>query len=481
MPDSVLTWLLGIALVLYVLVMFLVSYWCSGKIHNVRDYLVASRALPLSLAWATLLATWFGAGTILTQADEVEAGGLQRAALDPFGAGLCLILAGMFFAGPLWRMDLLTLSDFFKQKYGQTTEVLSAIIMVPSYFGWIAAQLVALAGVLQMLFSLDSNLGIVLIAGIGMGYTLMGGMWSVTLTDAIQICLVILGLIVLVLVTLTHLGDGSVSEGMVTLLEQTEPAMLQPIPTENLTAIWAWIGVLCVGALGNIPGQDLMQRVFAAKSDRVARQACFLAGGMYILLGLLPLMLGLAGRLIPGVNPDDSVVLSLAVMLLKSPVVLIVFLLALVSAVLSTIDSAILSPACVLGWNLFPKINRLGGIGQLTLVKLAVVLVTLASVLLAYVGESAYTLLEGAYELPLVGLFVPLALGLLLKPRGQGPAVLAIVVGTALWLGHAVVSQLDSNFAGFLGSEVVPIPLACMLCGLIAYLITHIFIYKKSR
>ncbi len=217
-----------------------------------------------------LLATWFGAGTLLTQADEVEAAGLQRAALDPFGAGLCLLLAGVFFAGPLWRMN------------------------------------------------------------------------------------------------------------------------------------------------------------------RLARQVCLLAGGAYLLMGLLPLMFGVGGRLIPEVDPAASVVLSLARKLLTSLVVLIVFLLALVSAVLSTIDSAFLSPAFVLGWNLFSKMGRLREVPELTLVKLAVVLVTLGSVLLAYVGESAYELLEGAFELPLGSLFVPVALGLLLKPRGQVPAVLAMIVGTGL-------------------------------------------------
>ena len=99
---------------------------CQGHIRNAEDFTVAGRRLPLSLAWATLLATWFGAGTLLTQADAVRNEGLSKAALDPWGAGVCLLIAGLFFAKPLWEMKLLTLPDFFRRRFGSAAELFSA-------------------------------------------------------------------------------------------------------------------------------------------------------------------------------------------------------------------------------------------------------------------------------------------------------------------------------------------------------------------
>ena len=186
-------WIFAFALFFYLVVMIGVSLWAQRKIDNHEDYLVAGRRLPLSLAWATLLATWFGAGTVLTQANEVHSDGLQRAALDPLGPGLCLILAGLFFAAPLWKMGLLTLPDFFRKKFGPSSEVLASLIMVPSYFGWVAAQFVALSLLITSIYPLDPSFVMVVVALIGMAYTLLGGMWSVTLTDAIQISIVLLG------------------------------------------------------------------------------------------------------------------------------------------------------------------------------------------------------------------------------------------------------------------------------------------------
>jgi Na+/proline symporter len=141
--TSVLAALLGV----YVVVMFALAYWASRRIHSAEDYLVAGRRLPLSLAWATLFATWFGAGTLLTATDEVRAEGLRAAALEPIGAGLCLIVAGVFFARRLWEQKILTLPDFYGRRFGTPAEVIASLIMVPGYFGWIAAQFVALAGI----------------------------------------------------------------------------------------------------------------------------------------------------------------------------------------------------------------------------------------------------------------------------------------------------------------------------------------------
>ncbi len=468
LPETVrdLAPVLGITLVVYVIAAFGLSFWARGKIHSAEDYVVAGRRLPLSLAWATIFATWFGAGTLLTATDEVRTGGLRMAALDPFGAGACLILAGLFYAGPLWRMKLLTLADFYQRRFGNKTEVTAAIVMIPGYFGWIAAQFVALASVLDLFFGIDPNLGIALVAFVGAGYTLLGGMWSVTLTDAVQVALIILGLVILGVVVFVELGDGSFGGGVSRLVEETPKEMLTPIPTESLLVLWGWLGVFAAGSLGNIPGQDVAQRIFSAKSAKVAAAACVVAGVVYLAVGMVPLAIGLAGNILA---PDhqEAIIPLMASLFLSKPLA-VIFLLAILSAVLSTIDSAILSPATVLGQNILGRLPH-HRTDSLRLQEISVVLVTLASLTMAYLGEDAYGLLETAYEIGLVGLFVPLTFGLFTERGGEKAALVSMAVGVAVWLPHVILG-FETFFQ--LGT---PVGLTAAAMSAVAYLIVSVF------
>lgn len=469
-PSSELTFFIGAALVAYLLGMYALSFWTRGKIQSEEDYLVAGRRLPLSLAWATLLATWFGAGSMLTAADQVRAGGLPRAALDPLGAGLCLLLAGLFFARPLWNMGLLTLADFFKKRFGPRAELLSSLIMVPTYFGWVAAQFIALAGMLHLFFGLDPKLGILLVAVIGTSYTFLGGMWSVTLTDAVQIGLVLVGLAVLGHATLINLGgDAGALAGLARLGADTPAPLLALIPTGSGNELVGWVGILAIGALGNIPGQDLTQRLFAAKSAKVAERACYVAGGLYLAFGAIPVLIGLSARLLAPEIQTPAILPALAAAFL-SPAMTVVFILALTSAVLSTITSAILSPASVLAQNLLPRLTG-SRYRALTLNRAAVLGVTAGSLLMAYAGESAYSLLEDAYALPLVALFVPLTLGIYGKKLSERAAVASMLSGATLWLGHYVLGweHFLGPVAALFGLEL-PLGLFAAGVSLAAYL-----------
>jgi solute:Na+ symporter, SSS family len=453
--EPSLKWLLAISMAFYLLLMYAISVAAQRRVRSSEDFLVAGRRLPLSLAWMTLLATWFGAGTMLTVADEVRSGGLQRAALDPFGAGFCLLLAGWLVAGRMWRMQLLTVPDFFRVKFGPTAELVSSLILVPSYFGWIAAQFMALAEVLQLFFGLPVVWGLLAVAVVGTGYTLMGGMWSVTLTDAVQIVLLLGGLVVLAAVVLWELGGGSVWGGLVRVNQETDPELLAVVPTVSRTSLLGWIGVFAIGALGNLPGQDLMQRVFAADSERTAKRACLIAGVVYLTFGLLPLLLALAGNLL---FPSDLTVkvLPMLAQAFLHPAVAVVFLVALLSAVLSTIDSAILSPASVLSQNVLSRWRRFDTLGGN---RWAVLLVATLSLLLAYVGESAYSLLEDAYLLTMVGLFVPMMIGLYCSPRDGSAALASMLVGVGVWGLHKLLGW-ELFLEPAVGTWLWPLPLS---------------------
>ncbi|MFO7566751.1 MAG: sodium:solute symporter family protein [Enhygromyxa sp.] len=464
--------ILAITVTAYAALMLAIGWWARGQVESSEDFLVAGRKLPLVLAAPTLLATWFGAGTLLTATDEVRAGGLRMAALEPLGAGVCLILAGLLLAPKLWRMRLLTLGDFYARRFGVRAERWSAVLMVPSYFGWIAAQYVALAGMLEISFGLPLSIGLVLVAAVGVAYTLLGGMWSVTATDALQIVLVILGLFALAVAVLGELGGPVVGlERIWTELPAEKRVM---IPSEDAAALIGWLGVLAIGALGNLPGQELGQRMFAARDERTAVWACHLAGLGYLSVGLVPLVIGLAANLLVPDAPGQSTLTTLAQLFL-SPGMAVLFTLVLMSAVLSTIDSALLSPSSVLAQNLvWPLLReRLEPRGwtELALNRACVLVVGLGALITAYVGEDAYSLLEEAYALGMVSLLVPLLIGLHSERGGERAALLAMAIGTGLWVLHLAASA--EHFGGTLwpsGWVPLPVGLCCAGAALVAYL-----------
>ncbi|MCA9672521.1 MAG: sodium:solute symporter family protein [Myxococcales bacterium] len=461
--------LFGWALAVYVVAMFGVSLLARRGIETEEDFLVAGRRLPLWLAWPTLFATWFGAGTLLTATDEVAAHGLFKAALDPFGAGVCLLLAGVLFARRLWDMKLLTVADFYRRRFGARAEIISGILMVPGYCGWIAAQFTALASVLTLYLGLDGTIGIFAVFIVGTGYTLIGGMWSVTLTDAAQTALVLIGLVVLGYATFERFGDGSLADGIARLSQRVDPKKLAIFGDGSLRSVISWIGLFSAGALGNLPGQDLMQRVFSARSANVARNACFVAGLMYLAFGLIPLLSGLAGEQIFGKRPDALLAYMAAQLL--SPWLSTVFLLAVTSAVLSTIDSAILSPASVLSQNLLAPLLK-ERVSAMRRNHLCVLAIAVASLVIALIGKSAYSLLEAAYELGLVSLLVPLGVGLYSKRGSERSALASMAVGTVIWLVH-LLAGWNMFLKPLLAPRGVLLPtgVCCAALGLAAYLL----------
>lgn len=468
------TTLAAAVLLLYTAVLFGVAWIASRRIHDFSDYLVAGRNLGVPLASLSLLATWFGAGTLLASAEEVRSVGLSAAALEPIGPGICLLLVGLFYAVPLRRARLLTLGDFFARRFGRHAEIACAAVMVPSFFGWIAAQFSVLAALLGELFGLPFGAGLGLVAAVAVSYTLVGGMWSVTLTDAVQVVIVVFALLALGVSAMAELGGGSVAGGLARLGRDTPPDLLAVVPGE-LTALLAWSGLLVAGALGNIPGQDVLQRVFASRTERVARRACLIAGSLYLVLGAVPVVLGLAARLLlPGQEGDMLATLG---RILFSPLAALGLVLLVVSAVLSSVDSALISAASVLAQNLlrhsFPRT------GLLRLSRLSVLIIGAASLFYAFRGLSAYSLLEDAYELTLVGLFVPLTAGLFWKRGGRTAALAAMGSGVFLWTVH-LASGWDWFLEPALFAAGLPVPNAIGLtaASLAGYLVGGLFDHR---
>lgn len=466
------------ALGIYLVVMYGLGFLARKRINNVEDFLLAGRRLPVSLTAITIMATWFGAESLMTTADEVAGEGLRKAMLDPLGISACLLLAGLFVAGPMWRMNLLTVPDFFQKRFGKTAEILASLILVPSYFGWVAAQYVALAQLLDTFFGIPREYGIALVAVFGTGYTLLGGMWTISWTDAIQMGFILLGLVLLGHAILVELGDDNLMQGVESLRYSPAPSRWRIADPDTfwrdtLTALSA----LAIGCLGNLPMQDLMQRIFSAGSDKIAVKACLIASVGYLTMGILPVATGMAAHIMyPEATGElEDVVMVIASRLLN-PFFLLIFFLAIVSAVLSTIVSAVMAPSAVLAHNLAqPAVARALGrkpteTTMLMMQRGAIALVAAASAWLAYRGESAYDLVLQSYSMALVGLFVPFIVGLLNRHPPHMAAVLSMLAGIGVWGFHLWMGW-EIFFQPWLEEWGVPFPheLAATICSAIGF------------
>lgn len=417
----------------------LIGWWASKKVKTTKDFVIAGRRLPTSLAACALFATWFGSETILGAPAEFAEKGVLGVIEDPFGAALCLVLVGSIYARPLYKLNILTFNDFFKMRFGRTAEITSAIFMIPSYFGWIAAQLVALAIVLKTIIGIPLIYGIVLCTIVVVFYTYFGGMWAVSITDAVQSIMIIIGLLLLAFTLANQAG------GIKMVLDAQPEGFFQFLPEAKPMAVMEYFAAWITIGLGSIPQQDVFQRVMAANSENTAVRSGIIAGLMYVTIGLIPLFIGLsANYLYPTENPADTQMIIPVIVLKHGSLFLqILFFGALLSAILSTTSGAILAPATVLGENLLkPMLKNKTDKVMLHTMRLSVVGVAICAAFLASSKSNIYELVGLSSALSLVSLFSPLTAGLFWKSTSSIGAILSMISGMITWIFAEFVIQI---------------------------------------
>ncbi len=461
--------LLLLFVVLYLLVTILIGWWSSRFVKNTSDFVIAGRKMPLMVVAASLFATWFGSETVMGASAAFVEDGLYGTIEDPFGAALCLFLVGVFVAKPLYRKNYLTFGDFFRERFSKRAELVGSIMMVFSYFGWIAAQLVALAIILQVLVTnamgvdIPIWLGIIVCSMAVMIYTYIGGMWAVSVTDFVQTIMIIGGLLVLMIVVLQKAG------GPGAVLEQTPPGFFKFLPDPHLNDILLYFSMWITIGLGSIPQQDVFQRVMSAKSEKTAIYGGYLSGFMYLTVAFMPLVIGLCGKilypeLLTGNDEDRQMLIPQMVILHSGSVLQILFFGALLSAILSTCSGAILAPATVLGENLIkPTLRTVSDKRLLFIMRWCVVGVTATSAVLASMSRNIYELVGNSSSLSLVSLFVPLIAGLYWKKASDMGTLFSMTLGFFFWFFAEVSGSAFSLLIGLCTSIVAMIAGSLML------------------
>ncbi len=435
--------------ILYLCISVGIGLFAATRVQNAKDFAVAGRSLPLPIVTATVFATWFGAEAVLGISATFVKEGLRGVVADPFGSSMCLILAGLFFAPRLYRLNILTIGDYYRLRFDRRVEVLCTLAVVLSYLGWVAAQFKVLGLVLNTVTdgAVSQPVGIMMGAAIVLTYTTFGGMFSVAILDFVQISVIMGGLLYIASVV------SGLAGGMGAVIDHAAAAgKLDLFPPPKLTEWIPFIGAWLTMMLGSIPQQDVFQRITSAKDERTAVRGSLLGGTLYFGFCFVPMFLAYAAMLVdPGkfgvlLERDSQLILPTLILQHTPMAAQIVFFGAVLSAVMSCSSATLLAPSVALSENVFkPLLVRLNDSEFLRLMR--VVLVGFAGVVLAialWSDATIYTLVVNTYEVTLVAAFVPLFAGLYWKRATTQGALCAIAAGMTSWMGLEWFSSHDS-------------------------------------
>jgi len=425
--------------IVYLLVTIAIGLMAAKRVQNSADFAIAGRHLPMAMIVTTTFATWFGSETVLGIPAKFVNGGLHGVVEDPFGAGFCLIFVGLFFAGKLYRMTLLTISDYFRERYGRTVEVVCSLIIMVSYLGWVSAQVTALGLVFNLLSDGVVSLELGMVIGVVsiLAYTLFGGMWSVAITDFIQMIILVVGLSILAVFAADQAGGA---DKVLALAVSQDLFKFWPEP--NTKDVLFFFASAITIMLGSIPQQDVFQRVMSANSIKAATHGPVIGGVCYILFAFVPMFLVVSAMLIMPeqtaalMADDPQKVLPTLVMTQMPFVMQVLFFGALLSAIKSCASATLLAPSVTFTENIWRQFNPHQSDKQ-ELRAMRVTVLVFSLLVLGYAirmqGSSIYDMVSGAYQVPLVGAFVPLTFGLYWKRASTQGAIFALVMGLLTW------------------------------------------------
>lgn len=454
------------------LLWFVIAYWIVSvaigliaalKVHNTKDFAIAGRHLPFYMVVATVFATWFGSETVLGIPATFLGENLRGIVADPFGASLCLIFVGLFFAAPLYRMKLLTIGDFYKKRYGRWVEVLTTLAIVVSYLGWVGAQITALG----LVFNIVSDGAIPQTTGMWIGsitiliYTFFGGMWAVAITDFIQMIIIVLGML--------YIGNevSDMVGGVGVVIDHAQAnGKFDFWPQADLRDIIAFAAAAVTMMLGSIPQQDVFQRVQSAKTINYAVWGSVLGGTLYFMFAFVPMFLAYSATII---DPDmvaknladdgDPQMILPQLVLDHAPLFAqVMFFGALLSAIKSCASATLLAPSVSFAENILrPALPHMNDKQLLKLMRFVTVGFTLVVTLYAVNSElSIFAMVENAYQVTLVSAFIPLAFGVYWRRATNQGALFSIFAGLTFWIGTMLLGGDDpfipAQFAGLIAS-----------------------------
>ncbi len=426
--------------ILYLMISVGIGLFAATRVHNARDFAIAGRSLPLPVVTATVFATWFGAEAVFGVSATFVKEGLHGVVADPFGAALCLVIAGILFSRYLYKLNILTLGDFYRMRYNRTVEVLTTLCIVAAYLGWVAAQIKALGLIFYVVTdgAVSQQTGMILGAAIVLSYTTFGGMFSVAFLDFVQMAVSMGGLLFIAI-----LISGKIEGGAPAVIDHAALAgqfdfFPEADPWKWIAFIGAWVTMM----LGSVPQQDVYQRIASAKSAKIALWGSLIGATIYFCYTFVPMFIAYSATLIDPelfarlLEEDSQLVLPTLVLQHTPLAAQAIFFGAVISAIMSCSSATLLAPSVTFAENVIRGFYPKMGDHQFLWVMRGT-LVCFAMIVLAFALNSESTIfemVESAYKVTLAGAFVPLVFGIFWKRATTQGALAAIFGGLTSWI-----------------------------------------------
>lgn len=496
----------SLVVIIYLAAMVGFGVWGRFKAHNQEDFLVAGRRLGGLLYTGTMSAVVLGGASTIGGVGLGYTSGLSGMWLV-FAIGLGIIALSLFFAPKIQKLEIYTVSQMLELRYGKGSRFVSGAIMTAYGLMISTTSTVAYATVFHALFDLNKVWSVLIGGGIVILYSMLGGMWSITLTDFVQFFIQTIG-IFLIMLPLVLSKSGGIGQ------------LFSSLPDTHTSPVgigWeAILGYILIYTLGLLIGQDIWQRVFTARSPGVARWGGFSAGVYCLLYAVAGALIGMAAtKIVPGIEVQDDVFVAV-VDASMSPVLAGIVLAAALAAMMSTASGSLMAASTVCRQDIVePILARKdivpeGGVGagagakdtatdganasasasgisgsesgshsgsgaKSTLVRSLVretgdevrdsriylIVLGVVTLVLAMIMPSVVEALTVAYNLLVAGLFIPILGGLVFK-RGTIVGVMAgMILGAVTTIVVMIVAGIYANEAIYLG----------LIASLVGYLV----------
>jgi SSS family transporter len=432
------------ALAAYLVLQFGIAWIASRTIKVEADYFVAGRKLGVYAVAMSVFATWFGAESVMGSSGAVAAEGLSGGRADPIGYTLCLLAMATFIAFKMREAGVITFVDFFHQRFGAVANWLAAMLTIPTSVIWASAQLLAMGQILASVTGLDPMVGLLIGAAVIIVYTTVGGLLGDVITDIVQGTILIVSLAVLLIVVLAshQFSLGAIKPEQLSLIGVGEDGA----PQSLLATLDAWM----VPILGSLVAQEAISRFLGARTPSVARIGCYWAAGIYLVVGSVPVLLGLLGTAAGFQPSDQDAFLPELAQQYLDPIMYVILMGAIVSAILSTVDTTLLAVSAIATRNIVEHLApELSDTSRVRLGRLMTAVAGVVALAFAASGESIKGLVEIASSFGSAGILVALMFGLHTKFGDERAAVAALVTGGAMSVfGDGAIGTVASWFIG---------------------------------
>ncbi|MFB7589672.1 sodium:solute symporter [Streptomyces sp. NPDC056169] len=447
---------------LYLAGMLAMGWWGMRRAKSKSEFLVAGRRLGPWMYSGTMAAIVLGGASTIGGVGLGYKYGLSGAWMV-FAIGLGLLALSVFFSARIARLKVYTVSEMLDLRYGGRAGVISGVVMWAYTLMLAVTSTIAYATIFDVLFDLPRTLAIILGGTIVVAYSTLGGMWSITITDMVQFVVKTIG-VLLLLLPIAVVKAGGFAEMKAAL----PTSYFEPLGIGGET-IFTYVLIYTFGML---IGQDIWQRVFTARTDKVAKWGGTVAGTYCLLYALAGAVIGTAAKVLyPNLPSADDAFATIVKDELPMGVRGLVLAAAL-AAVMSTSSGALIACATVANNDIWSRLR-----GTATADKddhdevkgnrLFILIMGVAVIVIAIALNDVVQALTVAYNLLVGGLLVPILGGLLWRRGTVQGALAAVTVG-----GLAVIGLMWTY--GILANEPV-------YYGLLASLAAYVIVSLATR